>query len=221
MLGDARHPPYDEPRDQALHRGRGLRPSDHRRSSAAGAGADQGAAAAGRGVPFAPLQAISSGTPAAWSVVTADVDGDGYGLGVSFEIGDNFFGFASYVTSDFDFGVELNQLQAGLGYRLGVTDNTDVFASLAYVDAEVEAAFFGSADDSGYGVTIGVRSNVSDLIELFGEVAYVDLGGGSDGTAIGGGIWFNLTDNFALGLGAAFDDDVTSYGASARFYFGM
>jgi len=151
----------------------------------------------------------------------SDVDGDGYGLGVSFEIADNIFGFASFVTSDFDFGVELNQLQAGLGYRLGLTDNTDVFASLAYVYVEVEAGFFGSADDSGYGATIGVRSNVSDLIELFGEVAYVDLGGGSDGTAIGGGIWFNLTDNFALGLGAAFDDDVTSYGASARFYFGM
>ena len=33
--------------------------------------------AAGRGVPFAPLQAISTGIPAAWSVRTADVDGDG------------------------------------------------------------------------------------------------------------------------------------------------
>ncbi len=149
-----------------------------------------------------------------------DVDGDGYGLGGSFEIGDNMFAFASYATADFDFGVDLNQLQAGLGYRLGLTDNTDFFASLAYVDAEVEASGFGSVDDSGYGATIGVRSNVSDLIELFGEVAYVDFGSGGDSTAVGGGIWFNLTDSFALGLGAAFDDDVTSYGASARLYFG-
>ena len=150
-----------------------------------------------------------------------DVDGDGYGLGVSFEIGDKMFGFASYVTSDFDFGVDVNQQQAGLGYHVGLTDNTDFFASLAYVDVEVEASGFGSADDSGYGATIGVRSNVSDLIELFGQIAYVDLGDGGDSTAIGGGIWFNLTDNFALGLGAAFDDDVTSYGASARFYVVM
>ncbi len=149
-----------------------------------------------------------------------DVDGDGYGLGGSFEIGDNVFVFASYVKADFDFGVDLNQLQAGLGYRVGLTDNTDFFASLAYVDAEVEASGFGSIDESGYGATIGVRSNVSDLIELFGEVAYEDLGDGGDSTAIGGGIWFNVTDSFALGLGAAADDDVTSYGASARLYFG-
>ena len=152
-----------------------------------------------------------------------DVDGDGYGLGGSFEIGDHVFVFASYVRSELDFAVDLNQLQAGLGYHLGLTDNTDFFASLAYVDAELEAKGdrgFGSADDSGYGVTIGLRSNVSDLIELFGEIAYVDFGDGGDGTAIGGGIWFNLTDSFALGLGAAADDDVTSYGASARLYFG-
>ena len=149
-----------------------------------------------------------------------DVDGDGYSLGGSFEIGDNVFVFASYGTSEFDFGVDLNQLQAGLGYHLGLTDNTDFFASLAYVDAEVEASGFGSADDSGYGASIGVRSNVSDLIELVGEIAYVDFGDGGDSTAIGGGIWFNLTDSFALGLGAAASDDVTSYGASARLYFG-
>jgi len=149
-----------------------------------------------------------------------DVDGDGYGVGGSFEIGDHMFAFASYATANFDLGVDLNQLQAGLGYRVGLTGNTDFFASLAYVDVEVEASGFGSTDDSGFGATIGVRSNVSDLIELFGEIAYVDLGSGDNGTATGGGIWFNLTDSFALGLGAAFDDDVTSYGASARLYFG-
>jgi hypothetical protein len=149
-----------------------------------------------------------------------DVDGDGYGLGGSFEIGDHMFGFASYGKTDFDFGVDLTQLQAGLGYRTGLSDNTDFFATAAYVDAEVSAPGFGSADDNGYGVSIGIRSNVTDLVELFAEIAYVDLGDGADGTEFGGGIWFNLTDSFALGLSASTDDDVTSYGASARFYFG-
>ena len=149
-----------------------------------------------------------------------DVDGDGYGLGGSFEIGDHMFGFASYGKMDFDFDVELTQLQAGLGYRTGLSDNTDFFATASYIDAEIDVPGFGSADDSGYGVGIGIRSNVTDLVELFAEIAYVDLGDGADGTEFGGGIWFNLTDSFALGLGASTDDDVTSYGASARFYFG-
>ncbi len=48
----------------------------------------------------------------------------------------------------------------------------------------------------------------------------MDLGDGADSTAFGGGIWFNLNESFALGLGAAAEDDVTSFGANARVYFG-
>jgi hypothetical protein len=147
-----------------------------------------------------------------------DVDGDGFGLGGSFEVGESMFVFASYATTGFDFDVDLNQLQAGLGYHTGITDNTDFYATLAYVAAEVEVPG-DSADDSGYGAAIGVRGNVSELVELIGEVAYVDLGNGGE-TAVGGAIWFNFTDNFALGLSASAGDDVTSYGAGARFYFG-
>ena len=149
-----------------------------------------------------------------------DVDGDGYGLGGSFEVGEAFFGFASYAKTDFDFNVDLTQLQLGIGWHTGLTDTTDFFATASWVDAEIDAPGFGSVDEDGYGLSVGVRSNVTDLIELYGEIAYVDLGSGSDSTAFGAGIFFNLTNNFALGLGAANDDDVTSYGASARFYFG-
>ena len=149
-----------------------------------------------------------------------DVDGDGFALGGSFEIGQNMFGFASYGKTDFDFDVELTQLQVGFGARTGISENTDFFARVAYVEAEVSAPGFIPADESGYGLGIGVRSNVSDLIELYGEIAYVDLGDGADSTAFGGGIWFNLNESFALGLGASAEDDVTVFGANARVYFG-
>ena len=93
-------------------------------------------------------------------------DGDGFSLGGSFEIGEHMFGFASYGRTDFDFDVEFTQLQAGLGYRVGINDSTDFFATASYLDAEVSAPGFGSADDSGYGLGIGIRSNVTDLVEL-------------------------------------------------------
>ena len=148
-----------------------------------------------------------------------DIDGDGYALGGSFEINENIFGFASYSDTGFDFSVDLTQLQLGLGWRTGLTDNADFFVRAAYVKAEVDAPGFGSIDESGYGLGIGVRGNVSDLVELYGEIAHVDLGSDSDGTAVSGGVYFNMSDNFALGLGASFDDDATSYGARVRFYF--
>ena len=129
------------------------------------------------------------------------------------------FGFASYADTGFDFSVDLTQLQLGLGCRNAITDNADFFVRAAYVEAEIDAPGFGSIDESGYGLGIGVRGNVSDLIELYGEIAYVDLGNDADGTAVSGGVYFNMSDNFALGLGASFDEDVTSYGARIRFYF--
>lgn len=150
----------------------------------------------------------------------SDPGANGYGVGGSFEIGDSMYAFVGYSTVDFGFDVDLNQLAAGFGYHFDLSDNTDFFADLAYVKAEVTAGGFGSIDDDGYGATIGVRSNISELIELVGAVNYVDFGDGGDSTAVSGGIWFNLTDSFALGIGAAVDEDITSYGASARLYFG-
>ncbi len=145
---------------------------------------------------------------------------NGYGLGGSFEISDSMYAFAGYSAVDFGFDVDLKQFDVGFGYHVGISDSTDFFANLAYVKTEVSVGGFGSISDDGYGAVIGVRSNINELIELVGTVSYVDFGDGGDSTAVGGGIWFNLTDRFALGLGAAVDSDVTSYGASARFYFG-
>ena len=149
-----------------------------------------------------------------------DVDGDGFGLGASVEFGQNYFGYISYSDIGFDFSVDLTQLQIGLGWFTNINQKASVFARVGYLEAEVEAPLFGSEDESGYSIGVGVRSNVSELIELYAELAYSDLGDGADGTELGGGIFFNLTDMFAVGLGASTDDDVTSYGVNARLYFG-
>ena len=149
-----------------------------------------------------------------------DVDGDGWNLGGSVEFGQNYFGYLSYSDIGFDFSVDLTQLQVGIGWFTDVSENTSVFARAGYAEAEVDALGFGSADDSGYGLGIGIRSNVTELIELYGEISYADLGDGADSTAFGGGIYFNITDMFAVGVGASTDDDVTAYGANVRLYFG-
>lgn len=148
-----------------------------------------------------------------------DVDGDGFTLGGSVEIGDSWFGFVGYADTGFDFSVDLTQLEVGLGWRTGITDNADFFARAAYVSAEIDAPGFASIDESGYGLGIGVRSNVTDVVELYGEISHVDLGGDADGTAVGAGVYFNISEVFALGLGASTDDDATSYGVGVRLYF--
>ena len=101
-----------------------------------------------------------------------------------------------------------------------MSQNADFFATLSYVSAEVSASGFGSADEDGFGVSIGLRGMVAEQVELAGSIGYVDLGDAGDGTSIGASAYYNFTEAFALGLFLETDDDVTGYGLSGRFYFG-
>lgn len=148
------------------------------------------------------------------------IDGDGYGISGSFEVGESFFIGAGYSALDFDFGVDLDQLSIGGGYHTGLSDRSDFFATISYIRAEASVSGFGSLDEDGYGVSVGIRGLLTDNVELNGSIAYSDLGDGADGTAFGVGALYSFTENFALGFDVSTDDDVTMYGVGARFYFG-
>ena len=148
----------------------------------------------------------------------SDADGDGYSFGGSVAIADQWYVFAEYASLDFQFGIDLSEVAVGGGWHTGVAENTDFFASLGYVTADAEFATF-DADDSGIGASVGLRSMVTDRLELTGSVSHVDLDAAGDGTAINGAAWYTVSGNIAVGLGVSFDDDVTSYGLGVRLYF--
>lgn len=147
-----------------------------------------------------------------------NVDGDGFTFGGSVALNDSWYIVGGYASADLDFSVDFNQLSLGAGYHSPLSNNTDWFAELAYVNAEFEG-FGGSADDSGYGVTLGARGMLSPDFELLGAITHTDLGDGADGTAISVAGWYNVAGNIAVGLTASFDDDVTTYGIAGRLYF--
>jgi hypothetical protein len=148
-----------------------------------------------------------------------DVDGDGFGVAGSAEISDDWFIFANYSTFDFESVVDVSSLTVGAGYHSDVSSKTDWFATLGFAKAEVDVQGLGSEDDSGYAVSLGLRSMVSESFELYGSIGYADLGDGADGTAVAAGFWYTVSGSLALGLGANFDDDVTGFGAGLRLYF--
>ena len=148
------------------------------------------------------------------------VDGDGYGIRGSFEVGENWFVAVGYSSLGFDFGVDLDQIAVGGGYYFGMSERTDFFASLSYLSAEVSAGGFGSVDEDGYGVSVGIRSMLTDNFELNGSIGYSDLGDGADGTAFNAGALYSFTPTFAIGFDIGIDEDVTLYGLGGRFYFG-
>ena len=149
-----------------------------------------------------------------------DVDGDGFGFGGAFEMGDSVFVQAGYQQTSFEFGFDLDQLQAGVGYHAALSQSTDFFAVLSWVRAEVVASGGGYAKEDGYGATIGVRAMVTEKLELDGTISYVDLGDGADGTAVGAAAIYSFTEIFSLVLDAGFEEDAVSYGVGVRLYFG-
>ena len=148
------------------------------------------------------------------------VDGDGLGLNGSFGITDNLNIVGGYQTADFDSLADADEWTIGLGVHTPVTEMMDVTASVSYVDVEFDALGVPVAEDDGFALSVGLRANVTSLIEINAGVSYVDLSNGGDDTGFGGGVLFNFTDMFALGLAGSWADDVSIYSISGRLYFG-
>jgi hypothetical protein len=148
-----------------------------------------------------------------------DVDGDGFVLGGSFAVSDQFHLFGSYQTADFDFGIDFTQFDLGLGFNTPITDMVDVVATVSYEYVEVDASGFGSADDNGFGLGVGLRALVSPQVELHGGVEYVDLSDSGSDTALGAGFRFNFNEKFSLGLEGSWGDDISQYALMGRIYF--
>lgn len=148
-----------------------------------------------------------------------DVDGDGFGIGGSVSIHENWFLFGSYGDLDFDGAVDLSVLDLGLGYRVPMSDTTDLALTAGFVSADLDTSF-GSADDDGYALGALIRGMVNDQFELNGGISYVDLGGsnGDDTSFLLGGV-YSLNENIAINGGIEIGDDVNFYNLGFRFYF--
>ena len=101
-----------------------------------------------------------------------DVDGTGFGISGSIRINENFHVTGEYQTADMDFGVDLNILEVSVGYHTALSDKLDLTAKFGYLNAEIEAAGFGSSDDDGFLIGGGVRGALSDTVELNGWLTH-------------------------------------------------
>lgn len=158
---------------------------------------------------------------AGYQRISLDVGDDGNGAAISgsLEFGENVYGFVSYGTASFDFGIDLNNLSIGAGYHTSISRSTDAFVAIAYVDADARADGFASIGDNGFGASLGVRGMLNQQLELTASLTYTDLGNGVDGTSLGGAGWYLFRRHLALGFFADFDEDGESYGVGLRWYF--
>jgi len=145
----------------------------------------------------------------------ADVDGDGFGIAGSWGFAEQFHAFGSYTMQDFDFGIDLDLLRLGAGFNIELSPMFDFVATAAYVDASID----GGGDENGYELGAGVRSQLGEKFQLDGGVAFTDYGS-SDDTSLRIDARFFITESLALGGGAEFGDDVTTWKVGVRWEFG-
>ena len=170
---------------------------------------------------------------ASLSYQSVDIEGKLTGFGVSGTklIGEDFFIAGSYssVSDDADFfgskvELDFNTLSVGLGYRHAISNKTDLFGIVSYQDMESKFSWQGeqgesfSESENGYGLEAGIRSLVTENIELSGSLTYVDIIDGSE-TGLNVSAMYHFTNQFSAGVGYGKSDDVDTLSLSAVLFF--
>jgi opacity protein-like surface antigen len=121
-----------------------------------------------------------------------------------------------YLSGEYSFFEEGNfdfdMLTVGAGYRLPVNATTDAYfgANLERVDGDID-------DDNGYSVNAGLRSMVTEQIELAGEVGYYDVDGGEATIKVGANYY--ITPQWAVGASYELIDELDIMQVTARYAF--
>ncbi len=149
-----------------------------------------------------------------------NVDGDGFGIAGSYAINESYHVFGEYTSAGLDFGIDATEFSAGIGWHTGLSDAVDLVAGLSYEYVEIDAPAVSSIDDSGLGLSLGLRMAASEMLELSAGINYVDLSDSGSDTGFSAGGLYDLTESFSLGLSGSWSDDSSAYTLSGRFYFG-
>jgi hypothetical protein len=148
------------------------------------------------------------------------IDGDGFMIGGSVELGQGVFGFASVNDVEYgdNSGISSNLFNAGLGTHWALSPTLDLVSGVSWERIEVKASGVSVSDD-GIGLNVGLRG-VFDRLELTGTVKYSDFGHNTNDFTLGASGRYYFTDAFAAGPDISHNDDGTNWGISFRYDFG-
>ena len=141
-----------------------------------------------------------------------NVDGDGFQLGGSFRINNDFYVIGSYQTLDLDFNNDIDTLKIGAGYILPINGQWDANFSLSLVNRDVN-----SNDDNGFSASAGVRGMLTPKIEGRAAVNYIDVN--DSDTFITLGADYFVLRNLSVGVEADLSGDLDTVSIGARYYF--
>lgn len=139
-------------------------------------------------------------------------------------VDDSIPGVINGAPASFDIETEWDNF--GLGFRKGISRFTDVYGVVAieYLKYTVSRTGFSvDNDETGYSINGGVKSRISDSLEVFGELGFINVNGEDfqDISDIGVniGAYYYFTDQFAIGTDYRRVDETYLINASVRYSF--
>jgi len=122
----------------------------------------------------------------------------------SLAVTDHVHLFAGYSYGEVDTAgttLDVQSAEGGAGLNFPLTKKVDVVADAAYLWSKVHADRFGSADDNGYGLSLGLRAMVTPKLELNGGASFSDTSGTEWSGYVGGA--YSFTRVFAVTVDVA------------------
>ena len=145
------------------------------------------------------------------------VDGDGFKIGGSFRLTEEWFLLGSYSNLDFDFGIDGSLLEFGGGYIYPNSDNVDLVAIAKIIRADIDAGSGVDADETGFGLAGGIRTMFTPQIEGRAFANYVDVDDSDTFLELAGDYHFNEQLSAGISLEVLGDADTLTFGV--RWYF--
>lgn len=136
------------------------------------------------------------------------ISGDGFRVEGSAGFAAHWLGFVNIGQtkySDSGTSLKFTPTQIGVGFHAGISDSVDFVGKASYDRVKVGITGLGSATESGWGLSAGLRGMVGEKVELSTDLSYRDVGDIKSivGFSIGGRYYF--TPAFAVGLDLSSD----------------
>ena len=145
------------------------------------------------------------------------VDGDGFQLGGSYEVSDQWLIVGEVSAVDFDFNVDITTFSVGAGYVVRYDEKFDLvgYARLIRANADFTG---GDEDENGYSIAVGTRANPVENLELRGFLNHVDVFDRDTFIELGADYFFD--PRFSAGATLQFAGDADTLTLGVRWFFG-
>lgn len=145
-----------------------------------------------------------------------DNGGDGFRVGGSWDLGNNWIILGGLTSADFNSNVDATIFDIGAGYVWNYRPDWDLIATGRFVRADFDSPG-GSFDENGFALSGGVRGLIAPEFEIRASVNHVDLDDSDTFLEFAGDYYF--TNQFSAGLSLEFAGDSDLFSIGARYYF--